>query len=121
MSSTNPTRGPLAAVFDLNQPASMQALRKVVGVENAAQYVQPGRPFVVLMLHRPDGEFERIAFEGESQLREYYLATLRINATIEPWRRVRFVLRDLAPDFEDSLRRATQDLAAALAGTQGGT
>jgi hypothetical protein len=103
----------------LGQPASLQALRKVVGTDDTSQFEEPGKPFVVLVLYHPDGEFARIAFENESQLLAYYLITLRANAMLEPRRRVQFVLRDLAPDFEDALRQATQDLARELAGPQG--
>jgi hypothetical protein len=116
MSSANPIRGPIAAVFDLRQPASREALDKVVGTEKAAQFEAPGKPFVVLRLEHPNGDFARIAFEDESQLLAYYLINLRANAMLEQRRRVQFVLRDLAPDFEDTLRRVTQDLARELAG-----
>jgi hypothetical protein len=114
MNSGNPIQSPIAAVFDLRQPASLEAMRKVAGAETARQFEEPGKPIVVLVLHRPDANFARIAFENESQLLAYYLITLRANAMLEPRRRVQFVLRDLAPDFESAVRQATQDLAREL-------
>jgi hypothetical protein len=67
------TRGTIAAVFDLTRPASVEALRSVVGEENVARFAQQ--------------------------------------------RRVKFVLRDLAPELEEILHQATRDLA--LEGPQG--
>jgi len=119
MSNVSPAQGPIAAVFDLSLPASHEALRKVVGVENVGQFVEPGKPFVVLVYDRSDGEYSRLAFAGETQLRDFYLATLRTNAKLAPGRRVQFVLRDLAPHFEAALRQATSELALELAGPRG--
>jgi hypothetical protein len=119
MNSGNPIEHPIAAVFDLRQPASLEAMRKVAGAEKATQFEQPGKPLVVLVLYRPDVNFARIAFENESQLLAYYLITLRGNAMLEPRRRVQFVLRDLAPDLENALRQATQELARELGGSAG--
>ncbi len=119
MTNAGPAQGPIAAVFDLTVPASQEALRKVVGEENVAQFVEPGKPFVVLVYDRGDGEFARLAFEGEAQLRDFYLATLRTNVKLAPGRRVQFVLRDLDPRFEADLRQATSALALELLGPQG--
>lgn len=116
MTSASPGQRPVAAVFDLRRPASIEALRRVVGPENVKQFEDPAKPFVVLVINGPGGEAERLAFVGETQLREFYLATLRINVKLAQERRVQFVLRDLAPEFEDDLRRATQDLALEIAG-----
>jgi hypothetical protein len=106
----------VAAVFDLRRPASCNALIKVVGIENAPQFDSPTKPFVVLVVEGPDGDPSRIVFEDEERLLGFYLATLRINAKLEPQQRVQFVLRDLAPTFEETLRQATQELARELAG-----
>jgi hypothetical protein len=105
----------VAAVFDLRRPASCKALIKVVGIESAPQFDAPNHPFVVLVVEGADGETSRIVFEDEERLLGFYLATLRINAKLEPQRRVQFVLRDLAPTLEDTLRQATQQLARELA------
>ena len=101
----------IAAVFDLRRAASCEALIKVVGLENTAQFESPNKPFVVLVIEGPAGSPSRLAFEDEARLLGFYLATLRINAKLEPQRRVQFVLRDLAPEFEDTVRQATQELA----------
>jgi hypothetical protein len=119
MSDASPERGRIAAVFDLTQPASCDALAKVVGVENLPQFVERGKPFVVLVVEQPAGETVRLAFEGETELLNFYLSTLRINAKLEPALRVRFVLRDLAPAFEQTVRQATRDLAVEVFGPQG--
>ncbi len=116
MTTASPGQRPVAAVFDLRRPASIEALRKVMGPENVKQFEDPAKPFVVLVLNGPGGEAERLAFAGETQLREFYLATLRINVKLAPERRIQFVLRDLAPAFEDDLRQATQDLALEFRG-----
>ena len=105
----------VAAVFDLRRAASCEALIKVVGLENTAQFESPNKPFVVLVVEGPDGSPARLAFEDEARLLGFYLATLRINVKLEPQRRVQFVLRDLAPEFEDRVRQATQDLGRELA------
>jgi hypothetical protein len=89
----------------------------VVGLENTAQFDSPNKPFVVLVIEGSDGAPSRLVFEDEGRLLGFYLATLRINAKLEPQRRVQFVLRDLAPTLEDTLRQATQDLARELAGS----
>jgi hypothetical protein len=107
----------IAAVFDLRRAASCEALIKVVGLENTAQFESPNKPFVVLVVEGPQGEPSRLAFEDEERLLGFYLATLRINAKLEPQRRVQFVLRDLAPKLEEAVRQATQDLARELAAT----
>jgi hypothetical protein len=107
----------IAAVFDLRRPGSREALRKVLGTENLPQFEAPNQPFAVLVVEGPDGETSRLAFEDEGRLLGFYLATLRINAKLEPQRRVQFVLRDLAPTLEDTVRRATEDLAREFAGT----
>jgi hypothetical protein len=117
MSTDAASQRTIAAVFDLRRPASCEALIKVVGIENAAQFNSPNNPFVVLVVEGPDGDPSRLVFEDEERLRGFYLATLRINANLEPQRRVQFVLRDLAPTFEDTLRQATQELARELAAT----
>lgn len=106
----------IAAVFDLRRPASREALRKVVGVENVPQFAALKQPFVVLVADGPEGGYSRMGFEDEARLLGFYLATLRVNAKLEPQRRVQFVLRDLAPAFEHSVRQATRDLARELAG-----
>jgi hypothetical protein len=106
-----------AAVFDLRRRASCEALIKVVGIENAAQFDSPEKPLVVLVVEGPDGDTSRLVFEDEERLLGFYLATLRINVKLEPQRRVQFVLRDLAPTLEDTLRQATQELARELAAT----
>jgi hypothetical protein len=92
-------------------------LRKVVGIENVPQFEAPNQPFVVLVVGGPDGEPARLAFEDEDQLLGFYLATLRTNTKLEPQRRVQFVLRDLAPTLEDTVREATQGLAREFTGT----
>ncbi len=116
MTDASPGPRPVAAVFDLRRPASIEALRRVIGPENVRQFEDPEKPLVVLVLNGPGGEVERLAFAGESQLREFYLATLRINVKLAQERRIQFVLRDLAPALEEDLRRATQDLALELKG-----
>jgi hypothetical protein len=106
----------IAAVFDLRQPASRETLRKVVGIENVPQFEAMNQPFVVLVIEAPHGNSSRLGFEDEGRFLEFYLDTLRTNATLEPQQRVQFVLRDLAPMFEGTLRKATQDLARESAG-----
>ncbi|HEY4340691.1 MAG TPA: hypothetical protein VGM97_12170 [Steroidobacteraceae bacterium] len=106
----------IAAVFDLRQPASRETLRKVVGIENVPQFEAMNHPFVVLVIAAPHGNPSRLSFENEERFLDFYLATLRTNATLEPQQRVQFVLRDLAPMFEDALRKATQDLVRESAG-----
>ncbi|HEY6456160.1 MAG TPA: hypothetical protein VIY90_12875 [Steroidobacteraceae bacterium] len=115
MNSEATSQRTVAAVFDLRRAGSREVLRKVVGMENVPQFEAPNQPFVVLVAGGPDGEFSRLAFEDEERLLGFYLATLRINAKLEPHRRVQFVLRDLAPAFEDTVREATQELARELA------
>jgi hypothetical protein len=115
MSIDATSRRTIAAVFDLRRAASCEALIKFVGLENTAQFESPNKPFVVLVVEGPDGGTSRLAFEDEARLLGFYLATLRINAKLEPERRVQFVLRDLAPEFADTLRQATQDLAREFA------
>jgi hypothetical protein len=106
----------IAAVFDLRLPASREALRKVVGVENVPQFEASDRPLVVLIVEAPHGKLSRLAFEDEERLLEFYLATLRANTQLEPQDRVQFVLRDVAPTLEDSVRQATQELVREFAG-----
>lgn len=116
-------RGTIAAVFDLTQPASLEALRRVVGEENVAQFGRPGKPLVVLVVEGQqegqDAELTRLAFEGEDDLLKFYLSTLRANTKLAQRQRVQFVLRDLAPELEETLRQATRDLALELQGPQG--
>jgi hypothetical protein len=119
MSTASPKRGRIAAVFDLNQPASRDALAKVVGIENVPNVIEQGKSFVVLVVEAPQGESVRLAFDGETEFLNFYLSTLKINAKLEQPLRVQFVLRDLAPAFEETLRQATRDLAAEIAGPQG--
>jgi hypothetical protein len=109
--------GPVAAVFDIGRPESREALIKVVGDGNIRQFETSGKPFVVLFVDAPDGDFSRLEFAGENELLEFYLSTLRINTKLDPGRRVQFVLRDLAPRFEDRMRLATQELAREFAAT----
>jgi hypothetical protein len=117
------TRGTIAAVFDLTRPASVEALRRVVGEENVAQFGRPGKPLVVLVVEGQqegqDGELARLAFDGGDELLKFYLSTLRANTQLAQQRRVQFVLRDLAPELEETLRQATRDLALELQGPQG--
>ncbi len=101
----------VAIVFDLRRPASREALGNVVGSKNVAQFEAPNQPFVVLVLDGPERSPSRLAFEDEERLLGFYLATLRNNTKVEPQQRVQFVLRDLAPTFEDTVRQATQELA----------
>jgi len=120
MSKARQHEGPVAAVFDLNQPASCVALADVVGVENLPRIIERAKPFVVLILEGPEGESAHLAFEDESQFLHFYLSTLRVNATLEQRRRIQFVLRDLAPAFEETLRQATRDLAQVTGAPAGG-
>jgi hypothetical protein len=117
------TRGTIAAVFDLTRPASVEALRRVVGEENVAQFGRPGKPLVVLVVEGQQagegGELARLAFQGGDELLKFYLSTLRANTKLVQQRRVQFVLRDLAPELEETLRQATRDLALELQGPQG--
>jgi hypothetical protein len=117
------TRGTVAAVFDLTRPASLEALRRVVGEENVAQFGRPGKPLVVLVVEGAregeEGELARLAFDGGAELLKFYLSTLRANTKLAQGRRVQFVLRDLAPELEETLRQATRDLALELQGPQG--
>ena len=101
----------VAAVFDLRQQPSFQVLSNMVGDENVLQYVQRGKPFLVVVVEPKVGETARLAFENEAELLEFYQSTLRLNATLEEKRRVQFVLRDLTPEVETLLRKATADLA----------
>jgi hypothetical protein len=123
MSNDPAKRGTVAAVFDLTRPASLEALRRVVGEENVAQFGRPGKPLVVLVVEGQnegqDGELARLAFDGDEQLLKFYLSTLRANTKLAQKLRVQFVFRDLAPQLEDTLRRATRDLALELQGSQG--
>lgn len=104
----------VAAVFDLRQEASFQALYNMVGEDDVLKYVQRGKPFVVVVVEPKVGESARLAFEDESGLLEFYLSALRLNVTLEPKRRLQFVLRDLTVEFEARLRQATADLAQEL-------
>jgi hypothetical protein len=121
------TRGSIAAVFDLTRPASLEALRRVVGEENVGQFGRPGKPLVVLVVEGQQegqqegehGELARLAFEGADELLKFYLSTLRANTKLAQRQRVQFVLRDLAPELEETLRQATRDLAVELQGPQG--
>jgi hypothetical protein len=106
----------IAAVFDLRLPASREALRKVVGLENVPQFEASNRPLVVLIVEAPHGKLARLAFEDEDRLLEFYLATLRANTKLDPQDQVQFMLRDVAPALEDSVRQATQELAREFAG-----
>ena len=107
----------IAAVFDLRRPASREVLSKVVGSENVPQFDAMKQPIVVLAIEAPNGKPSRLGFADEAGFLDFYLTTLRTNAQLEPQRRVQFVLRDLAPTFEDTLRQATQELARELAAT----
>jgi hypothetical protein len=107
----------IAAVFDLRRAASREVLSKVVGSENVPQFDAMNQPIVVLAIEGPDGKPSRLGFADEAGFLGFYLATLRTNAQLEPQQRVQFVLRDLAPAFEDAVRRATQELARESAGT----
>jgi hypothetical protein len=123
MSNDPAKRGTVAAVFDLTRPASLDALRRVVGEENVAQFGRPGKPLVVLVVEGQNegqhGELARLAFDGDEQLLKFYLSTLRANTKLEQKLRVQFIFRDLAPQLEDTLRQATRDLAVELQGSQG--
>jgi hypothetical protein len=115
MNTDATSRRTIAAVFDLRRPASCKALITVVGIESAPQFDSPDKPFVVLVVEGPNGNPSRLVFEDEERLLGFYLATLRINAKLEPQQRVQFVLRDLAPTLEERIREATQELARELA------
>ena len=119
MSNVSPIRGRIAAVFDLNQPASCDALAKMVGVENLPNVIERGKSFVVLIVDAPEGDTVRLAFAGETEFLSFYVSTLRINAKLEPQRRIQFVLRDLAQQFEETLRQATRRLALEVAAVEG--
>jgi hypothetical protein len=106
----------VAAVFDLRQEPSFQTLFNMVGEEQVLKYVQRGKPFLVIVIEPKVGETSRLAFENESGLLDFYLSTLRLNVTLEPKRRIQFVLRDLTPEVEALLRKATADLAQELDG-----
>jgi hypothetical protein len=107
----------IAAVFDLRRPASREVLGKVVGSENVPQFDAMNQPIVVLAIEAVNGKPSRLGFADEAAFLGFYLATLRTNAQLEPQRRVQFVLRDLAPTFEDAVRKATHELARESAGT----
>jgi hypothetical protein len=117
------TRGAIAAVFDLTRPASLEALRRVGGEDNVAQFGRPGKPLVALVAEGQHegqhGELARLAFSGGDGLLKRYLPILRANTKLAQQRRVQFVLRDLAPELDGTLRQATRDLALALQGSQG--
>jgi hypothetical protein len=113
MSQPTPPPRPVAAVFDYRLPESLHTLRKAVGESNLRRFAVPGKPFVVIVTGAPGGD-ARLAFEDEAQLLKFYLSTLRINVTLEPQRRVQFLLRDLAPAFVDTVREATAQLAREL-------
>ena len=106
----------VAAVFDLRQEPSFQALFNMVGEEQVLQYVQRGKPFLVVVIEPKVGETSRLAFENDSELLDFYRSTLRLNVTLEPKKRIQFVLRDLTPELEAMLREATADLARELDG-----
>jgi hypothetical protein len=107
----------IAAVFDLRLSASREALRKVIGMENVPQFEASNQPLVVLIIEAPHGKLARLAFEDEARLLEFYRTTLRANTKLEPQDRVQFVLRDVAPTLEDSVRQATQVLAREFGGS----
>ncbi len=114
--TTAPTRPQrIAAVFDLRRPASRRALIKVVGAASALQFDSPGKPFVILVIEGPDAEASRLAFESEEQILDFYRSTLRINTKLERAKRVQFVLRDVSPEFEETIRQATEELTRELA------
>jgi hypothetical protein len=115
--SNAPRPRTVAAVFDLRQQASFQVLSNMVGDENVLQYVQRGKPFLVVVVEPKVGETSRLAFADEDGLRDFYLSTLRLNVTLEEKRRIQFVLRDLTPEVENLLRKATADLAQELGDT----
>jgi hypothetical protein len=115
--STVPTQPrTVAAVFDLRQEPSFQALFNMVGEEAVLKYVQRGKPFLVIVVEPKVGETSRLAFENDSELLDFYLSTLRLNVTLEPKKRIQFVLRDLTPEVEAMLREATAELAQELDG-----
>ena len=106
----------IAAVFDLRRTESVAALRSTVGDANIRQFIDPAKPLVVLVVEAQGAEPSRLAFESEAKFLTFYLSTLRVNATLEPMRRVQFVLRDVSPAFEHTVREATKDLAREFGG-----